>query len=144
MKSLSSKEIWLSGYLAGLKAAKEKQDYTASLLNYSTKKESAPQKVVSPAAHEFINWAIEKLSDDTLFNSVADTAKTRFDVFLQQNRLTLLRKLKVKLIRGGKEHGSPVIPIPEIHRQLEEEFIDLIGYPILELWNKRKGKTDER
>ena len=131
MKSLSPKEIWLSGYIAGLKAAKSKQDYddTANL--------------VSPEAHNFINWAIEKLSEDTLFNSVADIAKSRFDVFLQQNRLTLLRKLKAKLIRGAKEHGSPVIPIPEIHRQLEEEFIDLIGYPILELWNKRKGYSDE-
>ena len=135
MKLSKADQAWRAGYLAGLKAAKEEQ---ASPKNLIIIPQSYP--AFTEKSRQLINWYINKLSDPFYFNSVAETIKKHLELFLQQDRKILLKKIEAKMRKGSVEHPNPFLTTDQINAEYENEQVDLFGWLGIFLWNQKRRK----
>ncbi len=104
-----------------------------NLLNTAVDAESA----------EFIEWAFKGLQDDRIYKETLDEALERANTYFHQSKDQFLSKLRAKMTIGAVEHGAPSHPLDRIQHELEGEYIDLIGWLLVEKWNKRKIENHE-
>lgn len=89
---------------------------------------------VDPHSARFIDWAFEKLEDDAYYNEAVDEIKQRLDNFYSQSKDQLLTDLKAKMIKGAQEHGEPNYPVTTAQTEINNEYIDLLGWMLIERW----------
>lgn len=123
-----SDKDWINGYFEGYESG-------VQTLHNSEKKS------IDDESKEFILWATTNLNDPEFFTLISCLIQAQVTAFLGKDRNQIISKLKKKLTLGAKEHGSPTKPIPTITKELNQEFLDLIGWNMVRLWNLRKGKN---
>lgn len=87
----------------------------------------------------FIKWAREHLSDSDYFLLLSCLIEKQLSMFLNGDKEKLLTALTEKMNKGALEHGKPSHSQKEIHKELQQEFMDIIGWNMVLLWNKGKG-----
>lgn len=109
--------------------------------NFCVTLHTSENKNIDDESKEFIKWATTNLNDPDFFTLISCLIQAQITVFLGKDRKTIIKNLKKKLIIGAKEHGAPTKPIPTITKELNQEFLDLIGWNMVRLWNLRKEKS---
>lgn len=100
-------------------------------------------KQIDFESEQFIDWSMQKLKDEAFFNYLTQKVSNQMQSFyLDGSRKKLLKKLREKMEAGAVEHGEPKTDFEEVKKELEEEYLDLIGWSMLLLWGfeKRLGK----
>lgn len=90
-------------------------------------------------SQEFINWALTHLGNEDVFREFKKEALENLLAFFNSSDAKLLDLLRDKLTRGSQEHGSPSYKLWDIDKELRDEYIDIIGWTLVRLWNLRKS-----
>lgn len=98
---------------------------------------------VDPHTARFLDWAFKNLDDDTYYDQAVEEIKARLDQFYAQSKDQLLTDLKAKMIRGSHEHGEPSHPLPVVQQEINNEYMDLLGWMLIERWIKNKNTDSE-
>lgn len=121
-------KAWIDGFFAGLDSAhKDVQSLHKSKDN-----------PIDAESKKFIKWTAHHLSDPDYFSLLSCLIDRQLSNFLNGDRKTLLTALMEKLNKGAQEHGNPTYSKEEAQQELQQEFLDLIGWNMVLLWNKRK------
>ena len=95
--------------------------------------------MIDQTSQDFIKWSKEKLEDPEYFESFIREMKNKMESFYSNSPEYIKAKLYKKLVRGSEEHGNPDGYSPEdIKRELEFEFIDIIGWSLVGMWNEER------
>ncbi len=91
---------------------------------------------VDPKSRKFINWTFQETDQEliNLINHVTEQAR----VWLTDHMPEFREKLRAKMIKGALEHGQPLQDVSKIDKQLEDEYIDLIGWTQVKKYNNQK------
>jgi hypothetical protein len=89
---------------------------------------------------EFIDWAMTELDDHTHYETMLSEIKQRLDNFYAQPKEVIMPHLKAKMTRGAHEHGAPSHPTTYINEEIDNEYIDLLGWELVKKWNERKER----
>lgn len=119
---------WIDGFFVGYEAASIRNDQ--------------PLHKIDEESKYFIKWTLDMLSNPRFFIALSGIIEKQLFSFLQGNHSTLIKKLKRKLRKGALEHGAPSYSLRKAKKELEQEFLDLIGWNMILLWNKRKEKSE--
>ena len=87
----------------------------------------------------FINWGTEKMKDRLFTKMLVAKAIYRFISYI--NSVDLEKKINEKLTKGGREHGEPVYTQNQVKKELEMEFLDLIGWQLISIWNQKLNQS---
>jgi len=120
----STDKAWIEGYFAGLESAQSVQ--TLHKIDSESKK--------------FIKWTREHLSDPDYFLLLSCLIERQLSNFLNGDKEKLLAALTEKMNKGALEHGKPSHSQEEVHEELQQEFLDIIGWNMVLLWNKGKER----
>lgn len=93
--------------------------------------------MIDPESQQFIDWTFKNLDDETFYRSLVDEAFERARSYYDQPRAEILEHLKAKMKKGAEEHGAPQHTLERIATELSNEYLDLIGWLLVEKWNKR-------
>lgn len=96
---------------------------------------------INPVSRQFIEWVTISLADQQFYQQMVAEALGQAHLFYEQPHAELTKRLKAKLIRGAQEHGSPDRDPEQIRHELENEYIDVLGWFLLEKWNA-EHRTD--
>lgn len=95
-------------------------------------------KELDEESKQFIEFALKRLEDFTFRKVLVIKAIYKFTKYI--NTVDLEKKVKAKLVKGGLEHGEPIYSQNEIKKELEDEFLDLLGWQLVSLWQKNRKK----
>lgn len=119
-------KAWIDGYLAGLESSSVKNDQSLHTIDEESK--------------DFINWTAKHLSDTDYFSLLSCLVDKQLSIFLNGDRKQLLCALLKKLYKGAQEHGKPSDSQEVAQDELKQEFLDILGWNMVMLWNKRGRK----
>lgn len=97
---------------------------------------------IDSESSQFIAWAMNELDDLNHYQTMLKEIKSRLDSFYAQPKSTIMPQLKAKMIRGAREHGAPTHPVQKINEEIDNEYIDLLGWELVKKWNERAGRRD--
>ena len=96
-------------------------------------------KKIDPESKQFIKWTMQKLENEAFFEYLISKINAQMQAFyFDGSRKTLLKNLRVKMESGALEHGKPKASFEEIKSEIEAEYLDLIGWSMIHLWNFEK------
>lgn len=121
-------KAWIDGYFEGLRSAQNVQ----------------PLHKIDAESKKFIEWTRKHLSDPDYFLLLSCLIERQLSNFLNGDKEKLLTALTEKMEKGVLEHGKPSHSQAEVHEELQQEFLDLIGWNMVRLWNLRKRGTHDR
>lgn len=98
------------------------------------------KSTITPDAARFIDWAMEQLDDPETYNQLLKEIRDNFQRFYEQSPQTITEQLHAKLDRGALEHGEPYYPVEKIREELTNEYLDLLGWLLIEKWNQRRNQ----
>jgi hypothetical protein len=94
--------------------------------------------MIDSESREFIDWAFKNLDDEQWYTDMLAEVRQRFADYYDQPKDEFLSRLKTKMEAGAAEHGAPNHTKDQTSRQIESEFIDILGWTLVEKWNDRK------
>lgn len=94
----------------------------------------------------FIDWSMKQLDDPKVRKSYIDGAREILDAFEAMNPSILKEKIKEKLTIAAYEYGSPIDSIGKLDfvKEKTAECLDLIGWPLVEAFQKEYGQRDNK
>lgn len=95
---------------------------------------------IDPVAVEFIAWAMDKIEDEVWFQEFRQECIERLTHFLSRDPSELRTILRNKLERGSRDHGSPLRKQWDIEQELQDEYIDILGWPLVGLFRDHYDK----
>lgn len=95
---------------------------------------------VDPVSVEFIAWAMEQTEDEEWFREFRLDCIRKLKNFLSRDPQELRALLRNKLERGSADHGSPLKKRWDIEKELADEYIDILGWPLVELFRDHYAK----
>ncbi len=95
-------------------------------------------KTVDPLSEEFIAWSLEKLADEDYYIEYLRECVRKAANFYSRNPIEIKAKLEAKLTKGAHEHGAPKYQLSEVDAELENEYIDIIGWRLVRDFNEYK------
>lgn len=96
---------------------------------------------IDAESKQFIKWTREHLNDPDYFSLLSYLIDRQLWNFLNGDKQKLLTALTEKMTKGAIEHGKPTHTKEQVLTELQQELLDLIGWNMVMLWNKRKEKT---
>ncbi len=93
--------------------------------------------MIDPESKAFIDWTMDSFTDDQVYKRFVDEAIERARAFYNQPKATILARLKAKMETGAEEHGAPDLPASVTKHELENEYLDLLGWLLVAKWNLR-------
>lgn len=123
----STDKAWIDGYFAGYESAQHE-------------KKVQPLHKIDAESKRFIKWTEKHLSDPDYFSLLSCLIDRQLSNFLHGDRKKLLAALMEKLEKRAREHGKPSYTKEHVLGELQQEFLDLIGWNMVLLWNKRKER----
>lgn len=118
-------KAWIDGYFAGYESAQNSVQ---------------PLHKIDGESKKFIKWTREHLSDPDYFMLLSILIERQLSNFLNSDKEKLLTALMEKMKKGALEHGKPFHSQEEVHTELQQEFLDIIGWNMVLLWNKGKER----
>lgn len=118
-------KAWIDGYFSGLESAQSVQ----------------PLHKIDGESKKFIKWTREHLNDPDYFLLLSILIERQLSNFLNGDKENLLTTLTEKMKKGALEHGKPSHSQEEVHKELQQEFLDIIGWNMVLLWNKKGRKN---
>ncbi len=98
-----------------------------------------PQLTKKQKAILTTNFVINYLSDDKNFRSTVERLSLEFRRFwLEGNRQARFFQLREKMTKGAKEHRTSPDDLIKIGLELENEFLDLVGWDGLKRYALRE------
>lgn len=91
---------------------------------------------INAESKRFIKWVDERLSDESQFEEDIAEAIYLADDFYNQPLPYIKKRLLAKLEIGSAEHGRPIYPLDEIQGEMENEFLDLVGWLMVRYYSK--------
>lgn len=83
----------------------------------------------------FIKWAMAKCKNPKEFKRIKRHCMAEIVSYFQTSDDALLKHLQKKLIKGGKDHGSPDAQPWDVLKELRDEYIDIIGWTLVGMFN---------
>ena len=120
-------KAWIDGFFAWLESA-QNEGNVQSL--HSLDSESK----------KFIKWTMQHLADPDYFSLLSYLIDRQLWNFLNGDKKKLLTSLTEKMSKGALEHGKPSHSKEEVQEELQQEFLDTIGWNMVLLWNKGKER----
>lgn len=121
----STDKAWIDGYFAGLESAQNNVQ---------------PLHKIDTESKQFIKWSREHLTDPDYFSLLSCLIDRQLWNFLNGDKQKLLSALTEKMKKGALEHGKPSHSQDEAQIELQQEFLDIIGWNMVLLWNKSGRK----
>ena len=119
---------WIDGFFAGYESAQNVRE-VQSLHS------------IDAESKKFIKWTREHLSDPDYFSLLSCLIERQLSNFLNSDKDKLLSSLMEKMTQGALEHGKPSHSEEAVNKELQQEFLDIIGWNMVMLWNKwKEGK----
>ena len=85
---------------------------------------------------KFISWVESELDDPIKYEKIISQIVAGVLAYYGQPKHIIMEKLKEKLTKGGMEHGEPIYPLEFVLKELENEFIDLLGWELVAYYNQ--------
>ena len=98
-----------------------------------------PVPKYTPEQEDFFQFVKEQTSNPRDFLKLTQYALFSANCALLAEPHQLKKQLKEKILKGAKEHGSPVYSLSKIKQEFNDECIDLIGWLLVEKWNQKRG-----
>ncbi len=95
---------------------------------------------IDAESKNFIKWTIQHLNDPDYFMLLSCLIDRQLSNFLNGDKEKLLAELTEKMKKGALEHGSPTHSQEEAQNELQQEFLDIIGWNMVLLWDKKGRK----
>ncbi len=95
-------------------------------------------KDVDSESQKFIRWSFEAIADDKELSALIDEVTTKANTWLHHDLGKLRKKLLAKMIKGAKEHGAPRHTLAAVAKELEGEYLDLLGWTQIKKYNEKK------
>ena len=92
-------------------------------------------------SRKFIAWTREQLANPDNYERLITQIISGVIAYYAQPKELILSKLEEKLVKGGIEHGEPNYSLDFIIKELENEYIDLIGWEMVAYWNQSENGT---
>ncbi len=93
--------------------------------------------MIDPESQAFIDWTMDSFTDDQVYQRFVTEAIDRAKLFYDQPKTVILTRLKAKMEKGAEEHGAPRLPPSVTRLELENEYLDLLGWLLVAKWNAR-------
>jgi len=98
---------------------------------------------ITPQAADFIDWAVREMEDPASYaEAIAQVQQRVVQFYAQYDQAELVKRLHAKVIIGAKEHGEPYYPAEQLKTEIENEYVDLLGWMLIERWNKMKTNQE--
>lgn len=98
---------------------------------------------ITPQAAAFINWAVTEMEDPSHYaEAVAQLQQRVAQFYVQHDQSELVSRLHAKVIIGAQEHGEPFYAPQQLQTEIENEYVDLLGWMLIERWNKMKTNEE--
>lgn len=89
---------------------------------------------------KFVNWAIPRFYQ--LYNVYVQKGLNEAFHFFNNNKKHIMARFKDKLVKGSLEHGPPIYSEEITTHELQQEFLDIIGWTLVREYNENlKAKT---
>lgn len=118
-------KAWIDGYFEGLGSAQNVRN-------------DQPLHTFDTESKKFIEWTKKHLTDPDYFLLLSCLIERQLSNFLNGDKEKLLTALTEKMKKGALEHGKPSHSQEEVHKELQQEFLDIIGWNMVLLWDKRR------
>lgn len=99
---------------------------------------------VDPLSEEFIAWSKAKLEDPDYYIEFMRELPRKAANYFSYPPKELKEKLEAKLRKGAKEHGEPIHEVEWLQEELQQEYLDMMGYTLLMEWNIERSKNTNR
>lgn len=107
------------------------------MANYSSDERKALQSV-DRESQKFIQWSFEQIESDSDLDTMIKEVTAEAKKWLRSNRPALRALLFAKMVKGAKEHGAPQHTLKEVDKELEGEYLDLLGWNFIRRYNEGK------
>jgi hypothetical protein len=94
-----------------------------------------------PESGQFIAWALAKLDDPDFYHELLREIPRKVANYYSYPKPVILSALTAKLRQGAAEHGAPVYPQEQIYQELQAEYLDLIGWTLLAMYQHEREHT---
>lgn len=93
---------------------------------------------IDPESQHFLDWVAELLDDNATYESLVNEAIERAHSYYQSPKAQIITELRAKMEKGAIEHGAPRHTLQALQRELTNEYLDLLGWLLLEKWNQKQ------
>lgn len=76
--------------------------------------------------------------NDDFWGNFLTECSLQFNSWVVNNKDLLYEPLKKKLTKGGREHGLPIYSDKKIQKEIEAEFLDIIGWKLVRRWQSAR------
>lgn len=97
--------------------------------------------MIDPESRRFMDWLRKRYRNDEAFITDVSEAIWTLDDFFNRPKDEIITKLFAKLEKGAEEHGPPRYTPSQIKKNLEEEYLDVLGWYAVGLWQEKRQKN---
>lgn len=91
---------------------------------------------IDPESKLFMEFVKENLATREAQFQIINEVLFKARIRLSQDPKVTMKHLQAKLIKGAHEHGAPIYDDYRLQREFEDECLDLIGWTLVERYNK--------
>lgn len=90
-----------------------------------------------------VSWIMLKLEDPEYYKHLLQELPRKLANFYSYPPHQLKQKLFLKLLKGCREHGTPELTQEQIDSELQDEYLDLIGWSMVgNYWDEQRRNKD--
>ena len=81
-------------------------------------------------------WAVKQLNKPGYIENLEIESVRHMQIFFKIPKEKLIKRVKAKLEKGAKEHGSPIYSRKELLLEKYNEFLDILGWEMVLRYNE--------